>query len=271
MAGKVSSEMRRGIVEKYSAGNISKAQLARENGISISTVNRILKEAVMEVSGNRKEEAIESAPAAEKRDIYKEYSEYFARYGISREDLISIVSELKEVEARFLSASGNVPHGEASADISDYLFRDFLAWAENRKKHDMEAAALSSEITMLEDQKSRMKEEIDSLSSKVVNLEMTVGQMRQEAQKVIDSISMAQERISAMELRLSEDRELLVVSAGLNWILKKGEITDETMDFIGRYHNLWKPTDGEIRIKIRNALIQELENSLSKLKGIISA
>ena len=130
---------------------------------------------------------------------------------------------------------------------------------------------MSSEINLLENQKSKLKEEIDGLSSKVVNLEMSVGQMRQEAQKVIDSISMAQERISAMESRLAEDRELLVVSAGINWILKNGEITDETLDFIRRYHNLWEPSDGEIRIKIRNALIQEMENSLSELKGIISA
>ncbi len=271
MAGKVSSEMRRGIVEKYSAGNISKSQLARENGISISTVSRILKESVLPTSGNRKEKVLESVPAAEKHGQYDDYSEFFARNGISKEDLISIISELRGVEARFSSASSNAAHGETFEGVSDYTFRDFLEWAGNRKKYDMDVAKLSTEIAMLEDQRSRMREEIEGLSAKVVGLEMTVGQMRQEAQKVNDSISMAQERINAMESRLSQDREMLLVSAGLNWILKNGEITEETMDFIGKYHNLWKPTDGEIRIKIRNALIQELENSLSKLKGIISA
>ena len=271
MARRVSPEMRRGIIERYSSGNISRAQLARENGISVTTVNRILKEAVALDSGIKGKEAHKSDQGVEKHGVYGEYLEYLSSSGISREDLVRIISEMKEVEARFLSSSENMPRGEVSGDLSNYVFRDFLEWVENRKKHDLEAAAMSSEINLLENQKSKLKEEIDGLSSRVVNLEMSVGQMRQEAQKVIDSISMAQERINAMESRLAEDRELLVVSAGINWVLKKGEITDETLDFIRRYHNLWEPSDGEIRIKIRNALIQEMENSLSKLKGIVSA
>ena len=271
MARRVSPEMRRGIIERYSGGNISRAQLARENGISVSTVNRILKEAVAVDSGIKGKESVKSDQGNEKHGIYDEYIEYLASNGISRDDLIRIISELKEVEARFSSSSEKVPQGEVSGGLSDYVFRDFLEWIENRKSHDLEAASLSSEINLLENQKSRLKEEMDSLSSRVVNLEMSVGQMRQEAQKVIDSVSMAQERLNAMESRLAEDREMLVVAAGINWILKNGEITDETLEFIRRYHNLWEPTDGEIRIKIRNALIQEMENSLSKLKSAVSA
>ncbi len=271
MAGRVSPEMRRGIIERYSAGNISRAQLARENGISVSTVNRILKEAVAVDSGIKGKEAVKPDQGNEKHGIYDEYIEYLASNGISREDLIRIISELKEVEARFSSSSEKVHQGEVSGGLSDYVFRDFLEWAENRKNYELEAASLSSEINLLENQKSRLKEEMDSLSSRVVNLEMSVGQMRQEAQKVIDSVSMAQERLNAMESRLAEDREMLVVAAGINWILKNGEITDETLEFIRKYHNLWEPTDGEIRIKIRNALIQEMENSLSKLKSAVSA
>ena len=271
MAGRVSPEMRRGIIERYSAGNISRAQLARENGISVSTVNRILKEAVAVDSGIKGKESVKSDQGNEKHGIYDEYIEYLASNGISREDLIRIISELKEVEARFSSSSEKVHQGEVSGGLSDYVFRDFLEWAENRKNYELEAASLSSEINLLENQKSRLKEEMDSLSSRVVNLEMSVGQMRQEAQKVIDSVSMAQERLNAMESRLAEDREMLVVAAGINWILKNGEITDETLEFIRKYHNLWEPTDGEIRIKIRNALIQEMENSLSKLKSAVSA
>jgi FtsZ-binding cell division protein ZapB len=271
MAGRVSPEMKRGIIERYSNGNISKAQLARENGISVSTVNRILKEVVAENSEAKRKEAAKPDQDIGKHGIYDEYFEYLTSNGISREELPRIISGMKEVEARFSASSDNVPHGGASVDISDYVFRDFLEWVENRKIYDLEAAKMSSEINLLENQKSKLKEEIESLSSRVVNLEISVGQMRQEAQKVIDSISMAQERINAMESRMAEDRELLVVSAGINWILKNGEITDEALDFMRRYHNLWEPTDGEIRIKIRNALIQEMENSLSKLKGVISA
>ena len=125
MAGRVSPEMRRGIIERYSAGNISRAQLARENGISVSTVNRILKEAVAVDSGIKGKEAVKPDQGNEKHGIYDEYIEYLASNGISREDLIRIISELKEVEARFSSSSEKVPQGEVSGGLSDYVFMAF--------------------------------------------------------------------------------------------------------------------------------------------------
>ena len=236
MAGRITEETRENIIRDFNSGSISKARLARNYGISVSTVNRILS----------------SQGGAKKTGDQKLSS------GNSEKNLMDMVSE----KFRELSMSS----AESGGYTAEYLIDLFLKWIRDRDEAEKVRIKLSSEIDDLKARKVELEEEIESLTARAARVEIIIGRMKSEAQSALDALSLAQEKVTDLENRLIEDRETTLMAAGLKWILDHEDVDDRVIDFMSRFQNLWFPSEKEIRIRLREIFIQHLEKALSKLK-----
>lgn len=244
MANNISPETKKAVLSEFSKPGATKAGIARKFNISVSAVNRIIA-----TSGTVEEkEGPENKPA---RKAEKGLVDLFAQEGVSESDLKALLFSLKQT-------------GEVS-DIS-HLFDDFLRWISSRDQMEKERILQSTEVDTMVSRKNSMEKEIIELEGKTARLEINVWKMKTAAEKAQNSLSEVQGRLEYLEERMAENRDLLVLAAGLKSLIDSGELGKRVVALIADPENSWDPENKESVRRISKALdiyINQVSSGLS--------
>lgn len=244
MAGKISPETKKEILKEFSKPGATKAGIARKFNISASTVSRILATA----SEKKEEKSSASAEPAKKKE--SGLLELFQEEGVSESDLKAFLFSLRQ-------------RGEDS-NISD-LFDEFLRWISDRDQLEKEKIMASTEMESMESRKESMEREISGLEGKTAGLEIKVWKMKSAAERAQKSLSEVQGRLEYLEGRMTENRDLLVLAAGLKSLIDSGDLGKKVVSLIADSQNVWDPDNQESVKRVSNALERYLQMVSSDL------
>ncbi len=257
MAGRVDRETRTRILEEAGKREKSIAQIARDFKVSPTTVRRIVLSANARPD-DLKAENLSKSPA--------EASSGMLSMDASKPGVDEAEKRILQTLREALNRIHEKKDGEAEEIEPELYVEEFLKWISQRDEMEKERIKVESEIDQLKALKDDLEKQVSDLFSRAVRVETMIGRMKSQADNAQEALDMVENRISALEDRLSTERDVLVVAAGLKWILDTGEISDEALNFISRFRKLWYPDVNEIRSRLRDAIMADLENALSKLK-----
>lgn len=246
MVNRISPGTRKAILDEFLKGSSSKAAIAKKYGVSTSTVTRI----VSSESPSQTEPA--ATKAAKESGKVEALAKKLGTEGISENEIDEFISLMKETEG--------------TSDVTG-LFKEFVDWVKSRDELEKERLNASMEVDSLKSEKASIENEIFNLGSKAATLEIVIGKMKALAENSQESMSLVEERLTNLEERLAEDRDLLIIASGIKSLIDRGDIDDETLAFIMGFDNLWAQNEAEIREKASKALIRYIEMANSKVKS----
>ncbi len=257
MAGRVNSETRARILEEARRREKSAAQIARDFGVSPTTVRRIVLSGNVQPSGQESANTTKSIAGA----TSGMQSNDAAQTGTSREE-VRILQKLRDAMDRMQGQK----EGEGGESDPGLYVEEFMKWLNQRDEMEKARIQVESEIDQLKVIKGDLEKQVSDLFSRAARVESMIGRMKSQAENALEALDMAETRLSTLEDRLSIEKDVLVVATGLKWILDTGEINEQALNFISRFKRFWYPDENEIRSKLRDTIIADLENALSKLK-----
>ncbi len=244
MANKISPETKKAILSEFSKPGATKAGIARKFNISASTVSRIV------AAGNvgKEEKGVETAASAPKKG--SDIIALFQEEGISESDLKAFLFSLRQRKDTF--------------NIND-LFDEFLKWVSDRDQMEREKIMSSTEMDSMTSRKESMEREISELEAKTAGLEIKVWKMKSAAERAQNSLSEVQGRLEFLEDRMTENRDLLVLAAGLKALIDSGELGRKVLSLISDTENVWDPENQQSVEKVSKALERYLQMVSSDL------
>lgn len=245
VAGKISPETKKEILNEFSKPGATKAGIARKFNISASTVSRIIA-----TSSGNKEEKKSSVPSAPPKKKESDLLALFQEEGISESDLKAFLFSLRQ-------------RGEAS-DLNE-LFDEFLRWVSDRDQMEKDKILASTEVDSMKSRKESMEKEISGLEGKTAGLEIKVWKMKSSAERAQKSLSEVQGRLEYLEDRMTENRDLLVLAAGLKSLVDSGDLGRKVVSLIADPQNVWDPESQESVKRVSKALERYLQMVSSDL------
>lgn len=244
VAGKISPETKKEILEEFSKPGATKAGIARKFNISASTVSRIV------ATASDKKEENPSTPDEPASKEERGLLELFQEEGISKSDLKAFLFSLRQM-------------GEAT-DINE-LFDEFLKWISGRDQLEKERIMASTEMESMESRKESMEREISGLEGRTAGLEIKVWKLKSAAERAQKSLSEVQGRLEYLEARMTENRDLLVLAAGLKSLIDSGDLGKKVLSLIADPQNVWDPESQESVRRVSSALERYIQMVSSDL------
>lgn len=257
MAGRVNDATKTRILEEISRKEKSTAQIAREFGVSPTTIRRIALSNGGRANSKTQVSSVRSPQAASEESLPNR-----AENPSIKPPETNVIERIAEILNKI---QGQKDEGGPSVD-HDQLAAEFLKWLNTRDNNEKAKIQMETEIEELKALKGDLEKQVSDLFTRAARVEAMIGRIRAQAENALEALDIAEMKLASLENRLSAEREVLVVASGLKWVLDDGEISDEAMTFISRFKKLWYPGKDEIRRKLRDQIIMEMENSLAKLK-----
>lgn len=242
LAGKIPEETKKAIMRAYGKGGKSKAQLAREYEVSVTSVTRI----ILDGEGKGKKPMAKGGRASP--ELREKPSGSQGTSITTNEGHPKSVPE-SELE-RALSSYGNIL-GEQNAES---LVREFVSWISRRDKGEKELISLEMAIESLKLEKSSIENEISRLGSKAGSLEILIGKMKKLAEDSQIDLSLVEERLANIEEKLAIDHDILLIGSALRMILRGEQVDDELVAMIADISNLNLKESNEMKETVRQAL-----------------
>lgn len=233
MANKISPEIKAKILSEFSKPGSTKAGIAKKFNISASTVSRI----VATHSEKPQEKSVKSPKPSQ--DNENGLIGLFREEGIADSDLKALLFSLKQ--------------RKEDSNMME-LFDEFLKWVSSRDQMEKDRILASTEIDSMMSRKDSMEREIIELEGKTAKLEINVWKMKTAAEKAHNSMSEVQGRLEYLEQRMSENKDLLVLAAGLKSLIDSGELGKRVVSLIADPENTWDPANKESVRRISKAL-----------------
>ncbi len=244
LAGKIPKDTRDAIIRAYKNGGRSKAQLARDYEVSVTSVNRILNEIIAKIkssSGNGLKK--QAGPSDNSMDTVEN----------SQPPLLGGKSGIAMKDAeKALSAYGELLGGESL----DSLVQEFASWISKRDKGEKELISIEMSIESLKLEKSSLEEEISRLGSKAGSLEILIGRMKRLAEDSQMDLSLVEERLANIEEKLSIDHDILLIGSAIRMILKGEELDEELVSMIADISRFNSRDADAKRDTVRRALME---------------
>ena len=242
MAGKIPKETREAILRAYRQGGKSKAQIAREYEVSVSSVTRIVSEAT--VTGSR-----QPRKGGKPSQLSNEGPE--AAPDRNQEAVHAVGAKL--VQSQLERALSDYPEivGEHTLDS---LMQEFVSWISRRDRGEKELISLEMAIESLKLEKSSIEDEISRLGSKAGSLEILIGRMRKLAEDSQMDLSLVEERLANIEEKLSIDHDILLIGSAIRMLLRGERLDEELVSMIADISKLSTKNRQETKDAVRNAL-----------------
>lgn len=249
MASKISPETKESILREFSKPGATKAGIARKFNISPSTVNRIIA-----TSSEDKENKIEKnvEPSANVQKNGSDLLALFQEEGISESDLKAFLFSFRQ--------------SKETTDLNG-LFDEFLRWVADRDQLEKEKILASTEMNSMASRKDSMEKELSDLEGKTARLEINVWKMKSAAERAQKSLSQVQGRLEFLENRMTENRDLLVLAAGLKSLIDSGDLGRRVVSLIADPDNIWDPDNRESVERVSRALDRYLQMVSSDLSS----
>lgn len=220
MAGKIPKETKEAIIKAFRGGTKSKAQLAREYEVSVSSITRI----------------VSAPPAKPPSSPGEPGNRAQARHGNSDEGQPGIGATQAEAPPkppRDELERALVQYKDTIGDQSiETLVEDFISWISRRDRGEKELISLEMAIESLKLERNSIESEISRLGSKAGSLEILIGKMRKLAEDSQTDLSLVEERLSNIEEKLAIDHDILLIGSAIRMILRGDEIDDELLTMI---------------------------------------
>ncbi len=244
LAGKIPKDTRDAIIRAYKNGGRSKAQLARDYEVSVTSVNRILNEMSAKIkssSGNGLKK--QARPSDNSMESVENSPPPLlgSKPGIA----------MKDAE-KALSAYGELLGGESI----DSLVQEFASWISKRDKGEKELISIEMSIEALKHEKSSLEDEISRLGSKAGSLEILIGRMKRLAEDSQMDLSLVEERLSNIEEKLSIDHDILLIGSAIRMILKGEELDEELVSMIADISRFNSSDADSKKETVRRALME---------------
>lgn len=244
LAKRILPETKEAIIQEFQQGKANKALLARKYNISSSTVSRILASADIPPETSMPEPPMEPAEDFE------------------------VPEEPPQVHNDAITRLYEILEGTDQAEDMETLVNEFGKWIKSRDELEKEKVRAAMDLESLRAERASIENRIFALASKAANLELVIGRMKTSAENAQVSMSLVEERLSNIEERLSTNRDILMIAAGIKSLIDRGDIDDETLSFIQDYDDMWKPDSEEMRERIRKALVHYVEMANSKVRNL---
>ncbi len=242
MAGKIPKETKDAILRAYRQGGKSKAQIAREYEVSVSSVTRIVTEATgtpgeqsRTATRNRQTETGSNAPNRSENQA-----------PAFSENAMGVHTQLERALLDY--------HEVVGEHSLNSLIGEFVSWISRRDKGEKELISLEMAIESLKLERSSIENEISRLGSKAGSLEILIGKMRKLAEDSQMDLSLVEERLANIEEKLSIDHDILLIGSAMRMILKGENLDEELVSMIADISNLRSNDRQEIRNTVRRAL-----------------
>ncbi len=242
MAGKIQNETKDAIIKAYRSGNKSKAELAREYSISVSSISRILSEA--ESSGKEKENQSPQQPSQQ-----TEASDNVENTNIAE------AAENTEPEVKGTIENALAEYADLIGDQNvESLVKEFISWISRRDRGEKELISLEMALESLKHEKNSIEDEISRLGSKAGSLEILIGKMRKLAEDSQMDLSLVEERLFNIEEKLSVDHDILLIGSAIRMMLRGEQLDEELVSMIANISNLKSDNEQDKKDTVRRAL-----------------
>lgn len=243
MAGKIPKETKEAIIRAYSQGGKSKAQLAREYEVSVSSITRIV------AGAGSPETAGKTATSGQPSKIFPseplEQKEQISQQASAK---LQWAGEIEKALSEYGSSIG--------AENAELLTREFISWISRRDKGEKELISLEMAIESLKLERSSIENEISRLGSKAGSLEILIGKMKKLAEDSQMDLSLVEERLANIEEKLAIDRDILLLASAIRIILRGEELDDELVAMIAEISRVDSNDYREKQDKVRKALTE---------------
>lgn len=243
MAGKIPEETKDAIILAYKQGGKSKAQLAREYEVSVSSITRIV--AVSSVAPKEPGAGTAKSPSRQQGQHDTESGNHQM---IDSSSLQNLQNQLQNA----LSSHGD----ETGHQDMDSLVQEFISWISRRDKGEKELISLEMAIESLRLEKSSVENEISRLGSKAGSLEILIGRMKKLAEDSQLDLSLVEERLANIEEKLSIDHDILLIGSAIRLILRGEEPDDELVSMIAEISRINSRDAYEKKEAVRKALME---------------
>ena len=275
MATKIGPDVRARIIRDFQSSGKTKAQIARDYGISPTTVSRIIKASSparspgvspSEPSGNTGS-ASGTSPGSG-RTASREFDSFAQRYGITADKANRILEVIKAARAEIEEKSTEKGNDDRKTeDAIEYLVQEFLKWIESRDTLEKKLIEMGTTLDAAKNYHSEMEGRIDVLVSRAMNLEILIGKMKSEAESAAQAFSEMFDKISVIEEKLSEDRDTIAISSTLKWVLGKGPLDEDALEYLRKFPGLDKHMEEEMKTKFREILLRRIEGVLKDIRS----